>query len=272
MARIVTGNKRGFIYDHNTKTLDLMVNGAIATKFGGEEVEVYSADSTQKYPLGTRLQVDDRVFRYACAGTNGVNAGFGAFYKVALAVSYEAAGAASVAGDRTMTITESAITLNQLAGGYVVMGHGSTATTQNRRIISNTASSGTTCTITLDGPIHVAGTHSVEIIPSLYGDLQTTNSEYDGVAGVPAITTTDNKYFWCQTWGPCWIVPGGAGTPGSTAFERTVYFVGDGSVNGAVGLTSEATEAHYRQVAGFIIQTDTGGSGGPPFVMLQVSP
>ena len=99
------GSRRGFIHDPVTNTLDLCVDGMIATKFGGAEVNIYSADSTQLYPLGTRLQVDDRVFRYACAGTNGVNAGFGAFYKVALAVTYEAAGAASVVGDRTMTIT-----------------------------------------------------------------------------------------------------------------------------------------------------------------------
>ena len=153
------------------------------------------------------------------------------------------------------------------------MWHNSAATTQNRRIISNTASSGTTCTITLDGPIAVAGTHAVEIIPSLYGDLQTSGSnEYDGVAGVPARTATNNQYFWVQTWGPCWIAPGGAGTPGSTAMERTVYFVGDGSINGDVGFVAPTTEPERRQVAGFIIQTDTSGSGGPPFVMLQVSP
>jgi len=264
-------SRRGFIHDPTTNTLDLCVDGVIATKFGGASVEIYNADSTQLYPLGTRLQVDDRVFRYACAGTNGVKAGYGAFYKVSLAVTYESAGAASVVGDRTMTITE-ALTLNQLAGGYVVMGHNAAATTQNRRIISNTAGA-TTSTITLDGPIAVAGTHAVEIIPSIYGDLQTSGSnEYDGVAGVPARTATNNQYFWVQTWGPCWIVPGGAGTPGSTAAERTVYFVGDGSVNGDVGLVAPTTEPERRQVAGFIIQTDSSGSGGPPFIMLQVSP
>ena len=268
----INRGKRGFNYDPDTNTMDLMVNGYVATKFGGESVNIYNADSTQKYALGTRLQVDDRVFRYALAGTNGVNAGYGAFYKCELAVTYVAAGAASVAGDTTMTITESSITKNQLAGGYVVMGHNSAATTQNRRIISNTASSGTTCTITLDGPIHVAGTHSVEIIPSIYKNLQTVSTEFDGCAGVPAITTTTGKYFWVQTWGPCWIVPGGAGTPGSTATERTVYFVGDGSINGDVGLTAPTTEPERRQVAGFIIQTDSNGSGGPPFVMLQVAP
>ncbi len=272
MSKNIAAGKRGFIYDPVTNTLDMMVNGYIATKFAGEYAEIYNADAAQKYALGTRLQIDDRVFRYALAGTNGVNAGYGAFYKVSLAVTYESAGAASVVGDRTMTITESNITLNQLAGGYVVMGHNSAATTQNRRIISNTASSGTTCTITLDGPIAVAGTHAVEIIPSIYGNLEQAESqEYDGVAGVPARTATTGQYFWVQTWGPCFIVPGG-GTPGSTVAERTVYFVGDGSINGDVGFAAPTTEPERRQVAGFIIQTDSSGAGGPPFIMLQVSP
>jgi len=267
------GGRRGFIHDPTTNTLDLCVDGVITTKFGGDRVEIYNADSTQLYPLGTRLQVDDRVFRYACAGTNGVKAGYGAFYKVSLAVTYEAAAVASVVGDRSMTITESSITKDQYKGGYVVMGHDSAATTQNRRIVGNDASVGTTCVIHLDGPIAVAGTLPVEIIASPYADLQqTTSQEYDGVAGVPARTATNDQYFWVQTWGPCWIVPGGAGTPGSTATERTVYFVGDGSINGDVGLAAPTTEPERRQVAGFIMQTDSSGSGGPPFIMLQVSP
>ena len=272
MAKNYKGSRRGFIHDPVTNTLDLCVDGIIATKFGAERVEIYNADSTQLYDLGTRLQVDDRVFRYALCGTNGVNAGWGAFYKVSLAITYEAADAV-VIGDRTITINEAGITLNQLKGGYIVMGHNSAATTQNRRIVSNTVSSGGECIATLDGPIAVAGTLSIEVIPNIYGNLQVAGSqEYDGVAGVPARTATTGQYFWVQTWGPCWIVPGGAGTPGSTAAERAVYFTGDGSINGAVGMASESTEAHYRQYAGYIIQTDSSGSGGPPFIMLQVSP
>lgn len=266
------GHKRGFVYDPVTLTLDLCVNGEIVTKFGGASVEIYNADATQLYDLGTRLVVDDRVFRYALCGSNGVYAGFGAFYKVTLAITYEAADA-SVVGDRTLTINEAGITLNQLAGGYVVMGHNAAATTQNRRIISNTVSSGGECIATLDGPIAVAGTHSIEVIPNIYGNLQyNTSQEYDGVAGVPARTATTGQYFWVQTWGPCWICPGGAGTPGSTVAERAVYFVGDGTINGRAGMAAESTEAHGRQYAGYIIQTDSSGAGGPPFIMLQVSP
>lgn len=278
MAENVRGTKRGWNYDPTSNSLDLCVNGVTVSKFAGDFADIYNADSTQKYALGTRLQMDDRVFRYACAGAAGVNAGYGAFFKVTttLGLGYEAIHVAASAGDKTVTLTEAGITADKWAGGYIVLGHNSDATRQNRRIISNTATDGDVhVVVTLDGPLHVALTTSegVEIIPNIYSNLQTTAlQEYNSVAGVPAVTTTTGKYFWVQTWGPCWITPGGTGTPGSTAHERTVYFVGDGSINGDVGLLDPTTEPERRQVAGFIIQQDSSGSGGPPFVMLQVSP
>jgi hypothetical protein len=278
MPRSVKATKRGFGFDGTTNSLDIFANGVIATKYGGLHPSIYSPDSTQLYELGTRYQVDDRVFRYALAGTAGVNAGYGAFFYVTttLGLGYEAVHVAADAGATSIIVTEASITANKWDGGYVVVGHNDADTTQNRRIVSNTATDGDThVTIELDGPLHVALTTSegVEIIPNIYSDLQTAGGqEYVSVAGVPAVTTTTGKYFWVQTWGPCWIVPGGAGTPGSTAAERTVYFQGNGTIMGDVGLVDPTTEPERRQVAGFIIQKDTAGSGGPPFIMLQVSP
>jgi len=275
MAENVRAGKRGWNYDPVINGIDLRVDGVTVSKFCGDHPAIYNADSTQLYELGTRLQVDNRVFRYAKAGTAGVNAGWGAFFQITQTMAYEAIHVAGTAGDKTVTITQPSITADEWAGGYIIMGHNSSATMQNRRIVSNTATDGDAhVVVTLDGPLHVALTTSegIEIIPNIYSNLQTTYNEYSGVAGVPTVTTTTGKYFWVQTWGPCWIIPGGTGTPGSTAFERTLYFVGDGSVNGGVGLVTGATEAHYRQSAGFIIQKDSAGAGGPPFVMLQISP
>jgi predicted RecA/RadA family phage recombinase len=240
-------------------------------------VNPYQIDDEQLYPLGTRYvdPVDGRVFRYAQAGTAGWKPGKGAFFKGAIVIGENVHVAAAI-GDTEVVIEQASITANAWAGGYIVMGHGSEATTQNRRIVSNTASADSTnhVTVTLDSPLTAALTTSsyCEIIINPYHDLQTTTGEYNGVAGVPAAVATDDQYGWVQTWGPCWICPGGAGTPGSTAMERTVYFVGDGSINGDVGFVDPTTEPERRQVAGFIIQQDSAGSGGPPFVMLQISP
>lgn len=269
--------RTGFKWNAFTGALELYANGKLVNLYMGDPTAIYTASSTQAYDLGTRLQVDNRVFRYAKAGTSGVNAGWGAFFEITQTMAYEAIHVAATAGDTTVTIVQPSIGENDWAGGYIILGHNSAATEQNRRIVSNTASDGATThvVVTLDGPLHVSLSTSegVEIIPDIYSNLQTKGSqEYCGVAGVPAVTTTTGNYFWVQTWGPCWITPGGSGTPGSTACERTVYFQGDGAIVGDVGFADPTTEPERRQVAGFIIQKDSTGAGGPPFVMLQVSP
>ncbi len=68
--------------------------------------------------------------------------------------------------------------------------------------------------------------------------------------------------------GPCWCTPGGAdSTPGDSANDRSVVFVGDGSVNGVTAITLE----NGYQVAGFIIDPTEVGTGCMPLVMLQIS-
>ena len=244
---------------------------------GGTPQAINETSATQNYALGSRrATADGRVFRYACAGAAGVCPGYGAFTQVTLPMAYEVLHDNATAGDTTVLVDQTGITANQWAGGYIVMGHAAQATTQNRLIVSNTASAASTnhVTVTLDQPLSVSLTtsHGFEVVPNIYSNVQVTTSEYSGVVGVPAAIATTGQYFWLQTWGPCWIVPGGPGTPGSSAQERTVYFVGDGSVNGEIGAIGTYTECTKRQSAGFIIQKDSAGVGGPPFVMLQISP
>lgn len=236
----------------------------------------YEVSTTQRYALGTRrVTPDGRVFRYAAAGTNGWKSGYGAFHAGSLVIG-EVLHVAATEGDETVVIEQASIAADEWAGGLIVMGHGSAAKTQNRRILSNTASAATTnhVTVTLDGPLSESLLTSdyVEIIKNEYANVDGGSNEFSSVAGVPAAVAVSGEYGWIQTWGPCWIVPGGSGTPGSTAAERTVYFVGDGSINGDVGFVDPTTEPERRQVAGYIIQRDSSGSGGPPFVMLQLVP
>jgi len=253
---------------------------------GGTLQTVYSISATQNYELGTRIVLSDgRVFRYAKCGTAGWKSGYGAFFKGAIVIGETPHVAVTDPNDTVITMAEGSIAADAWAGGYIVIGHGSAATTVNRRILSNTASAANAdpnhMTITLDGPVGVAETTSayVEVIINPYADLQTTTSqEYNGVAGVPAAPATTGQFGWVQTWGPCWITPNG--TPGSLAHERTVYFVGDGTINSIVTMADHTvaggdmstSEVGNRQLAGFIIQQDTASAGGPPFVMLQISP
>jgi hypothetical protein len=276
MGENVRATKRGWNFDPVTNSLDLIVDGRILTKFAGDYPNIYEVDSTQKYELGTRLQTTDgRVFRYASTTTGGVKSGWGAFATAALPMAYEALHANAAAGQNYVLVNQASIAADDWAGGYIIMGNSDSTYTQNRRIVSNTATDGDTHVyVYLDAPLTVALTTSYgfEIMPNPYKSISVSANEYSGVVGVPAATAATDKYVWIQTWGPCWIVPGGTGTPGSTAMERTLYFVGDGSVNGDVGLVDPTTEPERRQVAGFILQRDSAGAGGPPFVMLQISP
>lgn len=277
MVKNYGGTRRGWTFDPITDSLDLVVGGTIVRKFAASGKGLYNIDTTKKYKLGTSLQTPDgRVFYYGEAGTSGVNAGWGAFFEITQTMAYEAIHVAAVAGQNTVVINQASIAKDEWAGGYIILGHNSAATEQNRYILSNTATnSDTHVVVTLDGPLSVALSTSegVEIIPNPYSNLQTKASqEYCGVAGVSAVTATTGQFCWFQTWGPLWVTPGGAGTPGSTACERTVYFQGDGAIVGDVGFADPTTEPERRQVAGFIIQKDSAGAGGPPFIMLQIRP
>jgi hypothetical protein len=110
-----------------------------------------------------------------------------------------------------------------------------------------------------------------EILPNPYADLQgAPSNEKVSHAGIPGTEAKVNEYFWVQTWGPCWIEPGG-GSPGGVGGdvnERTVVFVGDGTVNALKDVWSTGSG---HQIAGFIIENNTDGTG-PPLVMLQIRP
>jgi hypothetical protein len=237
-----------------------------------------------KWNVGDRFVTPDgRVFRYAKVGTAGVLSSFGATVRASSNISVlapaQTAGCGAI-GDRKVTITIAAsdgraadgvVAKDELSGGYIVLGNqGSSA--QCRCILGNTvvASGGGTTVVTLDGPLTAAVTVGVtytEILLNPYAFVEIfggANAEYQSAIGVPAVTGTVGQYVWLQTWGPLWVVPGGGTTPGDSVNDREVYFVGDGSINGAAHVTNE----NGYQVAGFIMDS---GSTTPPFIMLQIS-
>ena len=74
MGRNLPASKRGWGYDAIRKTLDIFVDGVLTTKIGTPAVgrgdfNIYAESATQLHDIGTRLEVDDRVFRYSRAGS-----------------------------------------------------------------------------------------------------------------------------------------------------------------------------------------------------------
>jgi hypothetical protein len=238
--------------------------------------------TTQLHIPGTRsITYDGKVFKYG--GYKGtVKAGYGAF-NITPAVNIAAnLPIAAAVGDTTVTVTvgatsgyaaNGAVAANELAGGYLVFGHDELDLVQTRTILANTAvaAGGGTSVLTLDIPVSgiitTSGYTEVHFNPYRYlgapgGDV------YNAVMGVPTVAGATGYFGWIQTWGPCHVVAGGADTvPGNSAGDRTVYFVGDGSVNGGTALTVESG----WQSAGFIIDSTASGTGAGPLVMLQIS-
>jgi hypothetical protein len=250
---------------------------------GDNNLAYYTAETIQRYTFGTRaITWDGKVFKYGHSlGT--LNPGYGAFNGAGADVSTlinSVTPAAIAIGDRKTTITIAAtegyaaggiVAEDELAGAYIVVGHGAAATTENRTVIGNTASpsGGGVITIYVDYPFavtHAAGV-ACELPLNPYRYLIAA-SEVASVMGVCNKAAASGYNFWLQTWGPCWCVPGGGDvTIGDSVNDRTAYFVGDGSVNGGTALT---VETGYQK-AGFIIDATEVGTGCMPLVMLQIS-
>jgi len=252
---------------------------------GDNNLGYYTSEATQRYVWGTRgITWDGKVFKYARSKDTTLYSGFGARNGAEADVSdliNSNTTVAIAAGDRTTTVTLASdegygsaggLAEDELVGANIVIGHGTAGTAETRTIIANTllAAGGGTTIVTVDSPwayAHAAGFMELPLNP--YGYL-IRESEVSSVVGVPnRSTATSGLHIWIQSWGPCWCVPGGVdSTPGDSADDRSVYFVGDGSVNGG---TSIDAAARGHQLAGFILDATEVGSGCMPLVMLQLS-
>lgn len=182
---------------------------------------IYEESSTAKCRLGTRLQVGDRVFRYASNGAVALLPGLlvqGATTGGATTTlqTTRAVAVAAKAGDRKIYTT--ALTTAQAAGvfddGWVSIFDASLTTgTYLYRIKTNSAlaTSGTASYLELYDPLHVALTTSdqLEFIANPYKGVVVAASATTltgPLLGVPPIAVTASYYFWLQTWGPCAVV------------------------------------------------------------------
>ena len=249
---------------------------------GRPEQGIYEVSTTQNYLIGSkRTTPGGRIFRYAYAD-GACKAKYGAKYLREEAISHTAATLGRAKGETTIKCTvansdgalnDGAIAKDELVGGFVVIYDETDTIRQHREIIANTAVAigGGSITITLDGPLTTAVVITVdhfEVLGNPYNGLKYTNDCYSSVLGVPMVEAAEGEYFWVQTWGPICTTPGSTTPdPGADTEQRQVVFDGQGSL---ICFADENTAD--RQVAGFIIQKDSAGAAGPPFIMLQISP
>jgi len=257
----------------------------IATQILGERLDgrpkqgIYEASDHQNYVLGSRLQLGDRVFRYAKAGGT-LNCDLLAVPGYEQLVAFTTIAANAVAGASSVVIDVAAtdgpngdgeIAANLLAGGYLVVFPGSNNSFV-RGIVTNTAvpAGGGEMTLRLSEPIPVALTADTmhgECMASPYLDILTGNYPQRGKVGVPTVAATDGQFLWIQTWGPCWIAP--QAEVGDEDHDQQVVARHDGSLDEHDYSDTYTTKAQH---VGFVLTSAKGGGQGAPFIFLQIAP
>jgi hypothetical protein len=237
--------------------------------------EFYEQSLTQKHALGTRYVLDDgRVFRYASAGASALVAGdilsSAAFGGAATTVQNDLAVQAAAAIGATsvfLTTVTDATTLNQYAGGYLLLSDGGASIGQGLapyRILRNSAGAAGTIRFDLDRPLTIALTTSTvaTIMTNPYKSViqAPVTTPVGMVVGVATMAVTAAYYCWIQTWGL------------ANVLVKTATVIGDSVILdvGAAGSCGVSAGSEAQSVLGLApMVTDTTDNGA---VFLQISP
>jgi hypothetical protein len=247
---------------------------------------LYVASTTKDtlYNIGDRTVTGDgRVFRY-CKAANTVQPEIGAGYTLKTIVNAvapaQATGAGAI-GSNTVTLTKDSgsgtagdgvIAADEMRGGYIVIGNGTSQHPQMRGILGNPASvsGAASLTVTIDAPLTTAvtvGTTNIETILNPYAYITgNTSNAFIWFLGIRAVTATVGQYFWLQTWGACWVTSDNDTC--DEASDREIFFVANGSVVSGAAITY-AGAAYQR--AGFALDASSLNASNAPMIMLQIS-
>jgi hypothetical protein len=260
----------------------------------GKIQDIHEESLVQNYDIGTRLVMDDRVFRY-CQAKEALTALLGGRADV---MPREGAGDAVEYAAGTYQVS---IPMNQYgpdyvaeqvkdywAEGYYWAGIAAPPTGQLYRIKSSkaaaagvTALTGGYVIATLYEPLKVkipASTWQTSWV-NPYKVCKHEHSARMTVICQPLINVQQGYYFWGQTWGPCF------GQLYSTAIgrndgDRTVFYASDGALMSSKDIDVGTAGNPWPQIAGFVItntepwtnQDNSAEQGGDQLYMLQLSP
>lgn len=208
---------------------------------------IYSESSTALHPVGVGIATNDgRRFRYVKAGATALVAG-----KLQQASAEDTTNhqnltaAVNSVGDTTVTTTTTVtLTKDFLAGGFLTIESATTGAGFTYKIKGNTAATAAVTTITLEDPIVVATTGTVNI--------DVSKNPYDGVVVAPTTATSiavgfgvyniTAAYFgWICTYGPTTalaqgtVVVGDDLVPAETTNAGSVVSRADASLSMTVG-------------------------------------
>lgn len=261
----------------------------------GDIQDVHEESAVKNYTIGTRLVMDDRVFRY-CYAKGALNAFKGGAADV---MPREGAGDA-VAYEVGATVVT--IPMNQYGDDYTVekavnywdegyywSGVSTPTVGMLHRIKSSAVATATGRITVLEGG-YVSATLYEAIkyrIPAStwqtswvnpYSVVKAKASGKQSIICQPLRNITAERYFWGQTWGPCF------GQQHSTKLglasgDRMCYFKSDGSLCSSKDVTY-TTGSPHEQLAGYLITCtrawinmgNVAEAGGDQFYCLMLSP
>lgn len=240
--------------------------------------DVYEESIIQKYPLGKRLVLGERVFKYAMNSTAAALAS-GRLMQGPVPVDNHTAQvlATTIAADTTnlvnVTLGGTAVTKNQYKDGWLWI-EGGTNIGACYKIKSHPAQSGTTSNVIITlydlvAEALTASTETISFVKNLYKDVIIHPAPPTAaLAGVPLIdvtisTSTVKYYFWIQTAGPAAVLA----EHSTKALVVGEDCVADDAVNGAVSGMTGATNTDV--IVGRVI--DLAADGVCALVDLNIS-
>ena len=226
---------------------------------GGSSISAdpFTQGTVQLFPIGAKLIYGDRTFRYAKLAAGAVTAGKTvAAAAVVNANHRDCAAVATTAGSSEITVTlgNTATTLNQYADGYLHVNDGP-AQGLLLRIKSHPAADGNnTCVFTMYDPLGVVALTTgskIDLILNPYSALVIAPTTFVGpILGVTAMDSTGANFVWIQTAGPASCLY--TQNPTGANYRLGDLMIRDDSVAGSImGLGAVAGDADMgHQVIG----------------------
>jgi hypothetical protein len=277
MVKVIVNNSKGLVQytgqgtftaqgvgldvSAGTAGTSVLTRQIVGRENGATAPNPYAESATKLFPLGTKLSVGDKTFRYARAANATI--AVGEVVQAAAPVANNNDRDVNLIGglEPLATATELSVTLggapalNAFEDGYVVAVDG-TGQGQMLGIASNIANA--TCILQLLNPIRVqmeATVTKVSVFVNQYADVvKSAAAPTSGILGVAPIAVTAEYYFWLQTSGPASVLQGGANQPAA----GFVAVASDGTA-GAAEILDIATIAESLAIGHCLSSTTTSG-------------
>ncbi len=263
--------------EYTNRTVRLGGSGLVQSTTRGVHDFLYRVSTVRdpQWNVGDEVEVGGgrRAVYALSTGANALFAAHGCEFSETGYISITTFVVTAAKGDTEITVpaaTHSALTKDELAGGFIIIFDGATDLHTTTRMITgnDAASANALFKVRLDAELAVAITTSfkTEVYKNPYASIVVASNAAKPKAGIPfANVSAAANYFWILKEGICWVAPqstvndnGGVG----------VCWRHDGSLEGtetALGGTVPATDT--SQIAGYLVAGDQTNNG--PLVMLK---